>query len=504
MIGTGPAAGAIAAGGVVARGNRGRHAAAGDLFPLTNAPSMRLDQYISLMRRTRSPVAACGPFREVFRWHQLLLATADWWLGGDRAVCKIEGIMPRRILHLTQAIAAFCSLVGSGAVAGCATTRSSAAQSIVETESKQVVDCAYVREVHGTSGWGGVAASTGIENAKNEALDQATAAGATHVVWEALEAAFIPSARGKAYRCGGAPRPDRLAASSASRSETVASVPEGPSSVRGPGSSTLEPRHSRTENAKSFALVVGIETYREELPQASHAENDARRFAAFAETTLGVPRAHIRLLLGDRAGRSDIVAAIDEWLPRNAREPSATVFVYFSGHGAPEPETGDAYLVPYDANPAYLRSSAVSTRALYAALGRLPAMSMVFLDACFSGAGQRSVIAPGTRPLIVARTASVPERVVALTAAGAKETTGPASDGEHGLFTFHLLSALTGAADSNRDRNLSLKEIAGYVRLHVENEASLQNRDQKPQLVVPRHINPGGITVVTGLGAAAR
>ena len=36
-----------------------------------------------------------------------------------------------------------------------------------------VAGCTFLGEVSGTSGWGGLAASTGIENAKNQALEQA-------------------------------------------------------------------------------------------------------------------------------------------------------------------------------------------------------------------------------------------------------------------------------------------------------------------------------------------
>jgi hypothetical protein len=83
----------------------------------------------------------------------------------------------------------------------CATAPSRDARRIVETDPSGVSNCRYIKEVHGSSGWGGLAASTGIENAKNEALDEAAEAGATHVVWSSLVGGFGPSASGKAYGC---------------------------------------------------------------------------------------------------------------------------------------------------------------------------------------------------------------------------------------------------------------------------------------------------------------
>lgn len=93
------------------------------------------------------------------------------------------------------------ALVASAALCGCATGRSAAASRVQEADSNMVAGCTYVAEVSGTSGWGGLAASTGIENAKNQALEQAARKGATHVVWNALAGGMGPSVSGKAYRC---------------------------------------------------------------------------------------------------------------------------------------------------------------------------------------------------------------------------------------------------------------------------------------------------------------
>lgn len=89
------------------------------------------------------------------------------------------------------------AVIASTALCGCATGRAAAASRVQEADSNMVAGCTYVTEVSGTSGWGGLAASTGIENAKNQALEQA----ATHVVWNALAGGMSPSASGKAYRC---------------------------------------------------------------------------------------------------------------------------------------------------------------------------------------------------------------------------------------------------------------------------------------------------------------
>jgi len=78
------------------------------------------------------------------------------------------------------------------------------------------------------------------------------------------------------------------------------------------------------------------------------------------------------------------------------------VFIYYSGHGAPNTKTGDAYLVPYDGDPSFIAETGYSLKRMYDALGKLQAKKIIVaLDSCFSGAGGRSVIAKGARPLVM-------------------------------------------------------------------------------------------------------
>lgn len=261
------------------------------------------------------------------------------------------------------------------------------------------------------------------------------------------------------------------------------------------------PPSSRTDGSTSWAVVVGIEKYREALPAATHAENDARTFAEYAQKTLGIAPERIRLLTGERAGRADLASAFEEWLPRNVRDGAGTVYVFFSGHGAPDPETGETFLVPWDADPAYLKTRGLSVKALYGELAKLPAHRVVvLLDACFSGGGDRSVLAEGTRPLVPVRTAR-PEsaQVVAFSASGAKETTGAARGKPHGLFSAHVFAALSGEADADSDGDVTLAELVAHVTGRVASEARLDNREQTPVVNVPDGLDPASVRLVVGV-----
>lgn len=268
----------------------------------------------------------------------------------------------------------------------------------------------------------------------------------------------------------------------------------------GPAQAGLEPPKSTTPGDNAWAVIVGVETYREKLPVATHAEADAQAFQEYAEKTLGVPPAHIKVLVGERAGRADMASALLEWLPRNAVKPGGRVYFFFSGHGAPDPETGAAYLVPWDADPAYLKTRGLALDELYGALNAIKDHQVyVFLDACFSGAGDRSVLAAGTRPLVPVSTPKVPAGVITLSASQARETTGAARDGAHGLFTWHLLSGMGGAADQDGDKTVTFAELSAYVTDKVQTDARLDNREQTPSAQLPDGVSGHTLRLVEGI-----
>lgn len=251
-----------------------------------------------------------------------------------------------------------------------------------------------------------------------------------------------------------------------------------------------------TDGSRTWVVVVGVERYREALPEATGAEHDAKVFASYAHATLGVPESQIKVLLGDRASRADIASALEEWLPRNAVASGGQVIVYFSGHGAPDVQTGDAYLVPWDANPAYIKTGGYSVAGLQRSLSGLKGQEVfVFLDACFSGVGGRSVLPDGARPLVPVKAVDVAPRVYTFAAAGPGETTGAREGTSHGLFTWHLLQGLGGAADADGDRRVSFQELTRHVAQVVEVEARRDNREQRPTVAAP----PGDAVLVEGL-----
>jgi hypothetical protein len=242
-----------------------------------------------------------------------------------------------------------------------------------------------------------------------------------------------------------------------------------------PNSDVDAPAAKAGERPDDYALVVGIEKY-SRLPDARYAEHDADSVKSHL-LALGYPERNIILLKGEQATRGPVQGYVEEWLPRNTK-PDSRVFVYFSGHGSPDPKNGDAYLVPWDGDAMFLKSTAYPLKSLYASLARLKAKRVVVaLDSCFSGAGGRSVLASGARPLVShVDTTDAPAGVTVLSAASGDEITGTLDDQGHGAFTYYLLKAFNHGS-------LTVKAAYAELKPKVEDSAHRQNREQTPLMI---------------------
>jgi len=248
----------------------------------------------------------------------------------------------------------------------------------------------------------------------------------------------------------------------------------------------------------AFALIVGIEKYRD-VPPPTGARADAQAFAKVAERTLGIPEAQVRLLLDEHATRGDLEKAL-AWLELNVPAGGRVIFFY-SGHGAPDPVSGTAYVLPYDGDPAALDQTALPLSVVTERLAQTKAAEAVaFLDACFSGTGGRSVLPKGARPLVRVQAPVIAKGVSVLASSSGSEISGASADGQNGLFSKYLLQALGGAeADADGDLQISMAELLSYVEPRVARDARLENRVQTPNLTVPDGRAPSTVFVAFGV-----
>jgi len=248
------------------------------------------------------------------------------------------------------------------------------------------------------------------------------------------------------------------------------------------------PTKKAKANKSAYAIVIGIEQYRQKLPKADFATHDAQTMTDYLTRVMGYPEENVVTLLNDRATKSDFEKYFGKWLSNNV-EKGGSVFVYYSGHGAPNTKTGDAYLVPYDGDPAFIDETGYSLNKLYEQLGKLEAKEIVVaLDSCFSGAGGRSVIAKGARPLVMnMKTSAIPAKVVVLSASSGEQISSTYDEKGHGLFTYFMLKGLKGEAETNG--SVEIGNLFEYIKPQVERIARKSyNNEQTPQLIAPKEL----------------
>lgn len=265
-----------------------------------------------------------------------------------------------------------------------------------------------------------------------------------------------------------------------------------------PSDIDIPPARQATRKSHAHAVVIGVETYRNQLPKADYAEQDAKVVSSYLSSSMGFEENNVATLVNDHATKSDFEKYFENWLP-NRVEKGDTVFIYFSGHGAPNPKTGQAYLVPYDGDPVFLESTGYPLHRLYQKLSDLPAKEIVVvLDSCFSGAGGRSVIAKGTRPIIteVKNPVLANGKILLIAASTGEQVSSTYEQKRHGLLTYFFLKGLQGDGDTNKDGKVKVTELFDYLRPQVERTARREfNNEQTPQLLGPREVLDKDITL---------
>ncbi len=249
----------------------------------------------------------------------------------------------------------------------------------------------------------------------------------------------------------------------------------------------------------AYALVIGVEKYRDVKAPATGAVNDAKIFANMAKKTMGLPDKNIRLAVADRATKGDIEKHVD-WIVSNVPK-GGRIYLFFSGHGAPDGAEGTPYLLPYDGDPSNLERTALPLQGILDRLQNSQAEDAVaFVDTCFSGAGGRSVLPDGARPLVRVKKASAKAKVALLSASSGEQISGPSADKKNGVFTRFVTVGIGRAeADADGDGQVTLEELASWVKPRVTREARKQGRDQTPELSSPTGAKPGDMVVAHGV-----
>ncbi len=241
-----------------------------------------------------------------------------------------------------------------------------------------------------------------------------------------------------------------------------------------------------TSGRNAYAVVIGVEQYRQKLPKADFATHDAQAMTEALAKVMGYPAENVITLINDQATHADLAKYVEKWLLKNAKTGS-TVFVYFSGLGTSNPETGDVFLVPYDGDPSFIDQTGYSLKRMSDALKKLPAKEIiVVLDSCFSGAGGKSVLMEGARPLAInlQKSLVLSRNMTVLAAASGDQKCSSYQAKGQSLFTYYLLNGIKNEDVILPDGTLDIGDLFSYLQPQVERVSLKRNNSiQSPQLI---------------------
>lgn len=230
---------------------------------------------------------------------------------------------------------------------------------------------------------------------------------------------------------------------------------------------------------KTFVVIISNENYKHE-EAVPFAKNDGEVFKIYCQKTLGIPEDHIRFAPNATLGEMNFAIY---WLGNmlKAYDGEAKAIFYYSGHGMPDENGKEAYLLPVDGF-SQSTEGALSTKNLYSKLGDMTSRNIVvFLDACFSGTKRDGKMLASSRGVAIkVKSSPVADNTVVFSAATGDETAYPFKSQKHGLFTYYVLDKMQKSGGYT-----TLGELSDYVTQNVKRKAVLENngKSQTPTVI---------------------
>ena len=238
----------------------------------------------------------------------------------------------------------------------------------------------------------------------------------------------------------------------------------------------------------AIAVVIGNTIYsHRDIPNVDFATQDALTLKNYLINMLGFLEENIIYLENAQKAEFESVFGTQtepQGKLYNYIKPSQSdVFVYYSGHGAPDLTSKKAYILPSNADPNYVKIYGYPVDLLCQNLDKLPCKSVtVVLDACFSGGSQQGMLIADASPMYIdVKMPVYSHRINLLTSASGDQISSWYPESNHSLFTYYFIRAIRGEADADKDRRISLKEISDYVSDNVPYMARrMYGREQTP------------------------
>jgi len=238
------------------------------------------------------------------------------------------------------------------------------------------------------------------------------------------------------------------------------------------------------KNSNIVALIIGNEdysTFQTNLNtevNVDFAKNDAIVFKKYLLSTFGVEESNLILLTNATLSQMNIAIQSLQAKIKNLNGQAEVIF-YYAGHGLPDEETKEPYLIPVDINSESIKD-AIKVSILYKKLTEFPIKKAnVFLDACFSGGARNQTLLSLRGVKIKPKNDILENKIVIFASSSGEESSSAYKTQKHGIFTYFLLKKLyeTKGACTYEEMSKYLKEKISFWSVYVNNKL------QTPQIM---------------------
>lgn len=236
---------------------------------------------------------------------------------------------------------------------------------------------------------------------------------------------------------------------------------------------------AKQQAENTFAFIICNENYAD--APVPYSLNDGRMFKEYCQKALGLPEMNINMY--EDATFGNIITAVEKMKSiAEAYEGEANVIFYYAGHGFPDDKQQTAYLLPIDGDASNITTTGYPLSKLYKEISELKLKSsIVFLDACFSGAKREDQMLASSRGVAIKVKDESPQgNMVVFSAAQGDETAHQMENKHHGLFTYYLLKGIQNAGG---DPNLGT--LTDYVTKQVKRQSVVINNKKQTPTVIP-------------------
>ena len=228
-----------------------------------------------------------------------------------------------------------------------------------------------------------------------------------------------------------------------------------------------------TGGIRLHLLVIGINQYKNPQYNLNYARADAEALEqALAKSYERVfSQTEVYRLYDSGATRENILATLE--LIKQEAGPRDVFILYYAGHGLMSDDASPQfYIAPYEVTQLFgnqdsLSQAAISSDKLLAYSRDIAAQKQLFiLDACQSAGVLKTVAQRGAAEEKAIAQLARSTGTHWLTATGSEQFATEFAELGHGAFTYTLLAALKGAADSG-DGIVSVNELKAYIEAKV-------------------------------------